>query len=91
LKIDRSFVHDLVSDQKDAAIVRSTIDLAHNLGLRVIAEGVESAGALSLLGALGCDEAQGFYIARPAPDADALCYLLEHGTRRSHPRRCVER
>ena len=67
LKIDRSFVMAMESDESDATIVRSTIDLAHNLGLTVVAEGVENDAALSALRALDCDEAQGYHISRPLP------------------------
>ncbi|OOZ42280.1 hypothetical protein BOW53_00085 [Solemya pervernicosa gill symbiont] len=65
LKIDKSFVLDMESDENDAAIVRSTIDLAHNLGLKVVAEGVEHHALLTSLSSHGCDVAQGYYIARP--------------------------
>jgi predicted signal transduction protein with EAL and GGDEF domain len=71
LKIDKSFVLNMIDDQDDAVIVRSTIDLAHNLGLEVVAEGVESEAAWTRLGSLGCDTAQGYYVGRPAP-AEAL-------------------
>jgi diguanylate cyclase (GGDEF)-like protein len=67
LKIDRSFVMNMEADLDDAKIVRSTIDLAHNLGLYVVAEGVETLKAMKLLGRLQCDEAQGYLIARPMP------------------------
>jgi EAL domain-containing protein (putative c-di-GMP-specific phosphodiesterase class I) len=67
LKIDRSFVMAMESDESDATIVRSTIDLAHNLGLSVVAEGVENNAALAALRALHCDEAQGYFISRPLP------------------------
>jgi EAL domain-containing protein (putative c-di-GMP-specific phosphodiesterase class I) len=67
-------------DPSDAAIVRSTIDLAHNLGLKVVAEGVESHEAWRRLAELGCDLAQGFYVSRPLP-ADAMTRLL--GERRT--------
>jgi EAL domain-containing protein (putative c-di-GMP-specific phosphodiesterase class I) len=70
IKIDKSFVMDMAIDASDAAIVRSTIDLAHNLGLRVVAEGVESHGAWLSLRELGCDLAQGFYVSRPLPAED---------------------
>jgi diguanylate cyclase (GGDEF)-like protein len=66
IKIDRSFVMNMASDD-DAAIVRSTIDLAHNLGLKVVAEGVETESHWRQLAALGCDYGQGYFIARPAP------------------------
>jgi diguanylate cyclase (GGDEF)-like protein len=76
IKIDKSFVLDMADDEADEAIVRSTIELAHNLGLRVVAEGVESAAAWMRLVALGCDLAQGFHLARPLP-AGGLLALLE--------------
>lgn len=71
LKIDKSFVLNMAKDEDDAVIVRSTINLGHNLGLTVVAEGVESAEAWQLLAELGCDAAQGFYLCRPLP-AEAL-------------------
>ncbi|MFZ5521803.1 MAG: putative bifunctional diguanylate cyclase/phosphodiesterase [Pseudomonadota bacterium] len=67
LKIDKSFVMNMESDLSDAKIVRSTVDLAHNLGLAVVAEGVENAKAWKLLSGLRCDEAQGHFIARAMP------------------------
>jgi len=74
LKIDKSFVMSMQTDQDDAMIVRSTIDLAHNLGLTVVAEGVENAAILESLRTLACDEAQGYHIARPMPVADFLAW-----------------
>lgn len=65
LKLDRSFVQDMTVDQQDAIIVRSTINLAHSLGIRVVAEGVEDAATLAALRECGCDEAQGFHLSRP--------------------------
>jgi EAL domain-containing protein (putative c-di-GMP-specific phosphodiesterase class I) len=65
LKIDRSFVRELAADQDDLAIVRSTISLGHDLGLRIVAEGVEDAATLDLLAELGCDVGQGYHISRP--------------------------
>lgn len=65
LKIDKSFVQDLTKDENDAVIVRATIDLAHNLELKVIAEGVEDRPTWDLLQILRCDIAQGYYISRP--------------------------
>ena len=67
LKIDKSFVMGMSDDESDAKIVRSTIDLAHNLGLSVVAEGVENQAILQRLQAMGCDEAQGYHICRPMP------------------------
>jgi len=67
LKIDRSFVMNMHHDAQDAKIVRSVIDLAHNLGLKVTAEGLEEGAAWGLLGQLGCDIAQGYWIAKPMP------------------------
>lgn len=65
LKIDKTFVLDMDSNHGDRVIVESTINLAHNLGLKVVAEGVENIEVLALLDGLGCDEAQGYYISRP--------------------------
>jgi diguanylate cyclase (GGDEF)-like protein len=65
VKIDQSFVRNLSQDADDAVIVRSTIELAHQLGLSVVAEGVEDARALELLGSWGCDAAQGYFMSRP--------------------------
>ena len=67
LKIDQSFVRDMQTDADDAVIVRSIIDLAHNLGIAVVAEGVENVQVWNLLRELHCDLAQGFYMGRPMP------------------------
>ena len=72
LKIDKSFVMGMQAGEGDAQIVRSTIDLAHNLGLSVVAEGVENADILERLRTLNCDEAQGYHISRPMPAKDFL-------------------
>src|SRR6202035_5700196 len=69
LKIDRTFVRDMASNEEDRAIVQSTIDLAHNLGLRVVAEGVEDQLTARSLADLGCDLSQGYFFARPMPAA----------------------
>ena len=61
-----------------APIVRSTSDLGHSLGLKVVAEGVEDKPTWDLLGEFGCDAAQGYYMARPMPAADLSAWLLEH-------------
>ncbi|MDH4448289.1 MAG: EAL domain-containing protein [Acidovorax sp.] len=74
LKIDKSFVMGMTKAEDDAMIVRSTIDLAHNLGLTVVAEGVETADILALLRTLRCDEAQGYHIARPLPVEDFMAW-----------------
>lgn len=70
IKIDRSFVMAMLDNQDDEVIVRSTIDLGHNLGLQVVAEGVETAAALAALTRLGCDIVQGYYISRALPAAE---------------------
>jgi EAL domain-containing protein (putative c-di-GMP-specific phosphodiesterase class I) len=67
LKIDRSFVAHMATDENDAAIVRSTIGLAHELGLSVVAEGVEDQDTWDVLANVGCDVAQGYFISRPLP------------------------
>jgi diguanylate cyclase (GGDEF)-like protein len=72
IKVDKSFVAGMLTDEDDAMIVRSVIDLGHNLGLRVVAEGVETKETLAALAALGCDEAQGYFISRPQ-----TCELLK--------------
>lgn len=77
IKIDKSFVMDITTDNNDAIIVRSTIDLAHNMGLRVVAEGVESEEALAQLNSLNCDMAQGYFISRPLPYPALLTWLKE--------------
>jgi diguanylate cyclase (GGDEF)-like protein len=76
LKIDRSFVRDLMQNPDDASIVKAIISLAHNLRLRVVAEGVETAGQLAFLRELGCDQYQGYYCS-PAVPADDFAALLQ--------------
>src|SRR3954451_8412348 len=83
IKIDKSFVMEMAVDASDAAIVRSTVDLAHNLGLRVVAEGVESEDAWRHLEALGCDFAQGYYLSRPLPVEAVTRLIRERGTGRA--------
>ncbi|MDY6979641.1 MAG: EAL domain-containing protein [Pseudomonadota bacterium] len=75
IKIDKSFVRDMSRDDNDAVIVRTTIELAHNMGRRVIAEGVEAQDAYDLLEILRCDLAQGYYICRPVSAADFRRWL----------------
>ena len=88
IKIDRSFVTDMAVNRDDAAIVRSTIDLAHSLGIRVVAEGVENPATWDQLAHLGCDFVQGFYVSRPVPGSELgpwlrapKCTLPAEGTR----------
>jgi len=75
LKIDRSFVTPMLSDESDMVIVRSTVDLGHALGLRVIAEGVEDGETLERLAALGCDRAQGHYFSMPVPAEEFISWI----------------
>ncbi|HEY0827437.1 MAG TPA: EAL domain-containing protein [Bacilli bacterium] len=77
IKVDKSFVMDMAQDRNDAMIVHSTISLAHNLGLKVVAEGVETKEIWNLLAALGCDEAQGFYMSRPLPHKELTAWLKD--------------
>ncbi len=81
LKIDKSFVMAMAQDEDDAKIVRSTIDLAHNLGLTVVAEGVEDAGILQRLAQLQCDEAQGYHMSRPLPAAELAAFAQKWAAR----------
>jgi len=75
LKIDRTFIQHIIDTPADEAIVRSTITMAHSLGLHVVAEGVEDASTLELLDRLGCDIAQGYYLSRPLPPEDFVRWL----------------
>jgi diguanylate cyclase (GGDEF)-like protein len=75
IKIDKSFILGMTDDENDEVIVRSTIDLARNLGLRVVAEGVETREAWDTLQTLGCDLAQGFYLGRPMPGGEYPAWL----------------
>jgi diguanylate cyclase (GGDEF)-like protein len=75
LKVDRSFVMRLEHEERDAAIVHSLIDLARRLGMHVVAEGVETAGAWAMLADWGCDEAQGHFVARPMAAPDLAVWL----------------
>jgi EAL domain-containing protein (putative c-di-GMP-specific phosphodiesterase class I) len=84
LKIDRSFISNLLLDPQDEAIVTSTILLGHNLGLKIVAEGVESAEVSTHLLKIGCDVAQGFGVSRPLPESKLLTWIgtTEHLIRR---------
>ena len=75
LKIDRSFVADIPENQANAEIVRSTITMAHNLGLEVVAEGVETAEAMNYLKAIGCDRIQGYLVSKPVPAEQLTAWL----------------
>jgi len=75
LKIDQSFIRDLATDPEDAAIVRAIVQMAHSLGLRTIAEGVETQPLLDHLRLNGCDEAQGYFYARPMPADEFRAFL----------------
>ncbi len=77
LKIDRLFVANVSRDPHDAAIVRSTVELAHNLGMEVLAEGVETPGQWRFLARYGCDQAQGFLLSRPIPPETVETLLME--------------
>lgn len=77
LKIDRSFVQHAHIDHGDAMLVRSTVQLAHELGITVVAEGIEDAGCLAFLQAIGCDYAQGYFIGRPMPAGDLAALVVQ--------------
>ena len=86
IKIDRSFVAHMDSERGDALIVQSTIELAHNLGLRVVAEGVETEAIWNRLRELGCDYAQGYFLRRPIPPGELGEWLIESGAAQPGPR-----
>jgi EAL domain-containing protein (putative c-di-GMP-specific phosphodiesterase class I) len=75
VKIDRSFVMGMTGGESSAAIVRTTIDLAHTLGFEAVAEGVENQQAWDLLVEFGCDIVQGYYVSRPMPVSDIEAWL----------------
>jgi EAL domain-containing protein (putative c-di-GMP-specific phosphodiesterase class I) len=85
IKIDKSFVQNIETDRDSSVIVKSIIDLGHNLNLKVVAEGVETVTAKNLLTAFQCDEGQGYYFCRPIP-ADAMTrFLLQPSVAASRP------
>jgi diguanylate cyclase (GGDEF)-like protein len=79
IKIDKSFVGDMVDNPDNAAIVRSTIELGHNLGLKVVAEGVETPECLAMLASFGCDAAQGFLVSQPLTASELVTFFAERG------------
>jgi diguanylate cyclase (GGDEF)-like protein len=78
LKIDRSFIAGIVANPDLSTIVRSTIELGHNLGMKVVAEGVEDSNGWDLLGALGCDDAQGYFMSPPLEPAALVAWMRQH-------------
>lgn len=80
LKVDRAFVQHLSEESKDKPIVRSTIHLAHELGLRVVAEGVENEDSWRVLQSMHCDELQGYFFSKPLPISGFIDYLNNHET-----------
>jgi diguanylate cyclase (GGDEF)-like protein/PAS domain S-box-containing protein len=78
LKIDQSFVRNIAANQRDASITRTVIAMAHNLGLRVLAEGVETQDQLDYLREHGCEEVQGFLVSKPLPPDQFIEFLTEH-------------
>jgi diguanylate cyclase (GGDEF)-like protein len=99
VKIDKSFVVNMTAHPEDAVIVRAIIDLGHELGMEVVAEGVEDQDTMEMLGKLGCDAAQGYYISRPLPAAELTPLLnrsnwisaLAAGSSRSAKSKCAVR
>ena len=75
LKIDKSFVETLANSQRDVLLIRSTIELAHNLGMTVVAEGIEDEETLATLGLMGCDVIQGYFISKPIPFSELIDFL----------------
>jgi EAL domain-containing protein (putative c-di-GMP-specific phosphodiesterase class I) len=86
IKIDKSFVMTLLTDEQNKSIVRTTVELAHNMGLRVVAEGVEDEETLRRICDIGCEEAQGFFLSKPVP-ADELIHWLENRKQVSYAER----
>ena len=77
IKIDKSFVMNMANDKKDVSIVKAAIDLAHNLDLTIVAEGVEDEKTFDLLTEMGCDYAQGYYMAKPMPCDDLMLWMQD--------------
>ena len=91
LKIDRSFVAHVTADPRSAAIVRSTIELAHALDLTVVAEGVEDQESLDAVRGFGCDFAQGYHFSRALPAAEFSAWMLARASTHTAPRAAVSR
>ena len=89
IKIDKSFVLNMTHDESDAVIVHSTIVMAHNMGYRVVAEGVENAEILELLQVLGCDVAQGFYFSQAMPAEQIIAWVQRHNQNHLHYARAL--
>lgn len=85
LKIDKSFVQDMADDESDRMIVRSTIELSHNLGLKVVAEGIESKDCWDMLADMGCDAAQGYYMSKPLDKYEFSKLIQSSGPARKPP------
>ena len=80
LKLDRSFLAGIGGDARAGAIVRSTVELAHSLGLNLVAEGIETEEDQAILRGLACDLGQGFHLARPMPGQDLLTWIADRGS-----------
>jgi diguanylate cyclase (GGDEF)-like protein len=89
LKVDRAFVHAMTTSQQDAVIVRAAVELGHNLGMHVVAEGIEDADTLAEVVSAGCSLAQGYYFSRPLPPEDLIAWTVdrfpEFGTATGEP------
>ncbi|CAN7294130.1 EAL domain-containing protein [Acidovorax sp. LjRoot129] len=81
LKVDKSFVHDMLSNPADMAITRAIIALGHTLGLKIVAEGVEDLATAQVLGALDCEELQGYHFSRPLPPEAMVAWAVQHRLR----------
>jgi len=88
LKIDKSFIRDMLTDEGNATIVEASINLAHSLNLRVVAEGIEDEATLARLAAMGCDYAQGFCISQPLPLPELLEWIKTHSAAMVDGARC---
>jgi EAL domain-containing protein (putative c-di-GMP-specific phosphodiesterase class I) len=84
IKIDKSFILNMESDNDSAVIVRAIVELGHNLGLKVVAEGVETLAAKKMLMEFDCDEAQGYYFSRPVTADDISCLMRTMQSTRSN-------